>query len=615
MKIRILPISLLVFSTLFLFPKVASAQNNVTVCDADIDQTGFVDIDDYSILVSNFFITPIVVPRANIDKTGLVDIEDYTALAKYFLQVCTTSSSSSSTTTSTQPTRNEWTQDGHDAQRTGYTSESPGSSANWTFVWKWNASDANGGTGGHTYNAPKEARTVTGGSYVYAPAGTSGLYALKKTTGTPDWNIRVTSFNATPAYDTQTGHVFAGGSNGNLYKINPATGNVVGTYNAGNALNKPVMIVGSSVYALTDNGQLHKVDIGTMTREWMYSAGANAGTSMAYSATRQVAIYATSDLYVHAVNSSSGAQKWKTKPTTLPAGFPNEFNTFWPVVAEQNGVVFLRMRLFHDALWSGPGTNGKGGSYPLTNADTRTFLQQNPNLQNLFALDLDDGSKAFIPAVGYGGVEDIVNNAPYINTGPVPVVRKINDQTEVAYSMFRNGQSNTDGRWDSHLGEMVLNNNTIAGLTAGDLRFINHRNGNGVVITDEQTPFTLAGDTIFNAHWGASESTTIVDRSSSKGLTYANPITTTKNPTVIRRQSNCSNKNTATHWTTCGLTLFDDGRFWAGPGWWVYWEVLDPPTPHRSAYSDGLLPRYTYVSDGLIIVEGNGGDLFVLKYR
>src|SRR5207237_644642 len=37
-------------------------------------------------------------------------------------------------------------------------------------------------------------------------------------------------------------------------------------------------------------------------------------------------------------------------------------------------------------------------------------------------------------------------------------------------------------------------------------------------------------------------------------------------------------------------------------------------TPASSAYSQGILPRYTYVSDGLIVVEGNGGDLFVMKH-
>jgi hypothetical protein len=184
----------------------------------------------------------------------------------------------------------------------------------------------------------------------------------------------------------------------------------------------------------------------------------------------------------------------------------------------------------------------------------------------------------------------------------------------VAYSHFRSGQGNPgDGRWDSHLGEMVLDKQTISGLVAGDLRFISS-SGTYIKITDEQTPLTMAGDTVFHAHWGASESLQITDRSSSRGLTYDKPISTIKNPTVIRRIDACSSFNPATHWTTCGLALFDDGRYWSGPGWWVYWNVLDPPTPSRPAYSEGILARYTYVSDGLVIVQGNGGELFVLRH-
>jgi hypothetical protein len=41
---------------------------------------------------------------------------------------------------------------------------------------------------------------------------------------------------------------------------------------------------------------------------------------------------------------------------------------------------------------------------------------------------------------------------------------------------------------------------------------------------------------------------------------------------------------------------------------------MDPPTPPRGAYSEGILPRYTYVADGLIIIEGNGGEIMALRY-
>jgi hypothetical protein len=105
-----------------------------------------------------------------------------------------------------------------------------------------------------------------------------------------------------------------------------------------------------------------------------------------------------------------------------------------------------------------------------------------------------------------------------------------------------------------------------------------------------------------------------LDRSGSRGLSYSRPITTEQNPAVIRRIDACANFSPSTHWTTCGLELFGDARHWDGPGWWVYWNTLDPPTPESTTYSGGILPRYTYVSGGLIVVEGNGGDLFVLTH-
>jgi hypothetical protein len=158
-------------------------------------------------------------------------------------------------------------------------------------------------------------------------------------------------------------------------------------------------------------------------------------------------------------------------------------------------------------------------------------------------------------------------------------------------------------------------------MVAGDLRFIRMSRYNGyggsayVYLVDEQEPITLAGSTIFHAHWGASESVQITDRSSSRGLSYANPIETTNHPTVIRQQAACANKDTTTHWTTCGLTMYQDGRYWDGPGFWEYWNVVAPPgSPQANAYSAGFLPRYTYVSGGLIVVEGNGGELFVLRH-
>ena len=510
----------------------------------------------------------------------------------------------------------EWTQDGHDAQRTGFTQEEPAEP--WSLAWTWNGPDGNGGTGGHAYNAPRDAHTVTGGSYIYVPAGASGLYGLRKSDGGQAWHITATAFNAAPAYDPASGTVFAGGADGNLYKIDSTSGTILGKYAAGSKLNKAVLLVGSNAYVVTESGQLHKVNTGNMSQVWMYSAGSNAATPGAYSASAGLIVFCTADLYVHAVRDANGQAQWRVKPTSHAAQDPYTYDGFWPVIAEQHGLVFVRLNLGANALWSGPnqGTSG-GGVYPSMNTDTRALLLSNNGaLENLFALNLGDGSKKFIPAVGYGGVEfkTSPNSSLSLQSGPVPVVKVNADGSEVAYISFRSGQGNPpDGRWDSHMGEMVLDNTTIPGLAAGDLRFVDFPNSQ-VKVTDEQTPFTMAGSTLFHAHWGASESTALLDRSAGKGLSAGTPITSKARPVVIRRQTSCSNFNQSSHYTNCGLSLFGDGRYWNGPGFWVYWNVMDPPSTAGSAYSDGLLPRYTYASAGLIVVEGNGGDLSVFRY-
>lgn len=504
----------------------------------------------------------------------------------------------------------EWSQDAAGPQRTGYISEEP--ELPWEFIWSWNGPDDKGGAGNHFYDAPPEARSVTGGEYIYAPAGESGIFALSKLDGSLAWNFTAAAVNAAPAYDPTSGMLFAGGADGNLFQIDVQTGEVFREYRAGSAINKSILLAEGFVYALTEIGDLHKVSTDDLSVSWVFQSGARASTPPAFSSSARVVVFATDDLILHAVESEGGAARWSVKPTPNPAQFPYTFEGYWPVISEIHGIVFFRLNLGMDGLWSGP---GEGQKYPDTNSEIREFLEGNPNLKNLFALDLETGEEKFIPAVGYGGVETLVgDDEPELITGPMPVIKPLPDGGEVAYMFFRSGQSpHEDGRWDSHIGEMVLDDATTPGSAAGDLRFVRFSNSY-VHISDEQCPLTMAGDTIFHAHWGASESTRIIDRSQDVGDSFENPIPSRSNPPVIRRMQACQDYNPDTHWTTCGLTLYDDGRFWNGPGWWVYWDTLDPPTPSRRAYSEGILPRYTYVSDGLVIVQGNGGELMIFQH-
>ena len=515
--------------------------------------------------------------------------------------------------------RGEWHQDGGDAQRTSFTAEEP--ELPWTLAWTWNGPDARGGAGGHRYHQPQphtpwEARICTGGTHVYAPAGTNGLFALRKTDGTVAWQFREGACEATPAYDAADGSVLVGTGTGTLFKLDAATGKITGQFAADGPLHKSVLLAGGHAYALTDGGVLHKVDVRDMKPVWTYRAGAAAQTLPAFSTAQQMVIFCTADLRVHGVNAADGRRKWAVKPTPLAPGDDVEFTGGWPVVAEKRGVVFVRLLIggIDTVLWSGGGPHGK---WPTNNAAIRQRLVENPRWKNLFALRLEDGAEAFVPAVGPAGVEDLRAGRPRLRVPEMPVVKNIGDR-EVAYLQWRNGDTRDpkwDGRWDSHLGELVLDDATVPGCAAGDARFVQFQeHGGWVHVTDESCPLSMAGQTLFYAHWDMSQSARLTDRSPALGRTRAAPIKTEARPPVVRHlRLAADDLDPATHWTKKSMTLMD-GRYFGGPGWWTYANVLDPPTPARDAYSEGILPRFTCVSDGLIIVQGNGGELFVLRH-
>lgn len=511
----------------------------------------------------------------------------------------------------------EWSQDAHDGGRTGATAESP--DLPWTFLWTWNGSDAQGGLGGRRYQASAEARPVTGGEYVYVPAGAvngegyGGLYALRKCNGTVAWQSTVTAFNAPPAYHA-AGVLFAGGANGLLYQFDAATGQVLGTYTAGGPLNKSILLAGDFVYVVTDGGQLHKVSAATMAPAWTYAAGSSVATPPAHSAASSIVVFCTDDLYVHGVNDADGTRSWRVKPSpNTPGGPPEYFNSFefsWPVIADSHGLVLVRQTTmnYHD-LW-GPGPMGR---YPDTNAAIRDYLIANPSKKNLFALDLENGSERFVPAVGTAYLETYSSGGVVGGiVGCPPVVRTYPDGTEVAYELWRCGQTTSggapvDGRWDSQVGEMVLDGQTIPGLAAGDLRRVQWVDD--FVITDEQGPLVMAGDTLLYGHWAFCEHRRLIDRSPSLGLdtNWNNPIQVQPLPSMVRWIAGQGTPDVQTHWYPGSmLEMFGDPRVQPGPGWWGYWNVWGP--------DPSFGPRYTLVSDGLVIVSGGGGDLFVFAH-
>ena len=496
----------------------------------------------------------------------------------------------------------EWTQHAHDAQHTSYNPISVPTP--WRWKWAWNGPNATGGIVAGKFGLPRNSQPVTGGGRVYIAAGSRGVYALDNANGAVVWNKNPGgNINSTPAYDADTGALFVVSSNGALYKLNAATGATSANFaGAGaSALPLPPAIAGDRVFfSMGDN--VYAINKNTMKQVWSYNAGSPVDTPPAYSTTRDFVVVASRDLYVHAIRNSNGAQAWRTKTTVLEGGdsrssATNDFaqvSRGWPVVAEQNGVVLVKLELDWGTLWT-------WSPWPSTNGAMRSNLTNKAEEQALLALDLDDGASAFIPNVGHGGFGD----GNYMPMGPMPVVKRYNDGSEVAYVVMRGSPclgSTCDGRWDSRLGELLLNNNTVSGFSAGQVRFID----NTFFPTDEQAYLSMAGDQLLGGHWMFGLAHQILDRSASRGGSAGSPITTANLPHIIASASNCG--FSTSHYCQDGLTQDGDSRTIPG-GFYIYYKQGAVYDRYWSEYAGWVVSNdtlYFVSTDGAVVALENG---------
>lgn len=528
-----------------------------------------------------------------------------------------------------------WPQMAHDAQRTGYTPVEP--KLPWRFAWHWKPNDM--------YSMPNGLHIVTGDGKVYVPGGDQGLYAVNLANGKTAWRFDSGHYiEEAAAFDINTQSVLVGDHSGRVYRLDAKTGKVQASYQADSAIRTGVLLVDTHAYITTEAGKLHKIEIASMSQVWIYDAGVKAVTAASYSPSRRLLIFGTADLTVHAVNESDGSRKWAKKPptphsvtpcglgSTTPADKPYSYQYGFPVIAESVGVVFIRMRLGEGStewLWAA----GPKGRFPTTNAGIKRYLRENRNLQPLFALSLDSGNEAFIPAVGNGGIDssfafdcgNVIAPGVISTIGPMPVVKTFPDGSQAAYIQFRNGDvqdKEWDGRWDSHPGEMILS--PLPGWQIGDMRFIPSPT-HDTQISDEQGFGSMAGNTYFINHWMTINPITITDRSPRRGRMYAQPLGASFGPIILRRARPVTQvpggSNPRSRYFPGPIASWCDGRWYDSEGFWMYWKQLDPPTQSPCnpdgtgpGYGDAHRPRYTVVSDGYILVVGHGGDVFALRH-
>ncbi|PWH16117.1 MAG: pyrrolo-quinoline quinone [Ardenticatenia bacterium] len=495
----------------------------------------------------------------------------------------------------------EWSQHAHDAQHTSYTAQVV--SYPWRLRWIWNGVDASGRVLKVTSSGsiPRNVQPVTGGGRVYIAAGSDGVFALGEATGQQLWRRSgIGDVRSTVAYDATTQAVFVVSANGRLYKLRASDGEVIGQFNANQTsdLPMPPALIRDRVF-FAMGGSVYAVDKKTMQPIWAYNAGATVAVPPAYSPSRDLVVIATEpDLYVHAIRNTDGTRQWRIRPVYSSPNSDDrpEYRYGWPVVAEGAGYVLIKVRLNWGTLWR---------NWPQTNSGMRQLLTENPGDQALFVLDLDDGQVPFIANVGHGGYGD----QDYLPMGPQPVVKRLANGKDVVYTIIRAKRAHYDSRWDSHFGEMVLDNATVSGLQGGDVRFIRFDWPPGweapYLLTDEQPNVSMAGDYLFGGHWEAGFAMRILDRSAARG-SFESPITTQRLATVATSQDNpgvCA--FSAGHYCPSGLENTRPYDF----GFYIYYNQGNVYDRYWSEYATWVVSNqnvYFRSCDGAVIALTSG---------
>ncbi|MCX7609815.1 MAG: PQQ-binding-like beta-propeller repeat protein [Anaerolineales bacterium] len=518
--------------------------------------------------------------------------------------VLTTNPSATPVATSASPvspaSSSEWSQHAHDAQHTGYTSQVV--PYPWRVRWIWNGVDERGRVRKVTSSGslPRNVQPVTGRGRVYIAAGVDGVFALDEATGEQVWQrAGLGDVRSTLAYDAHTQTVFALSANGRLYKLNAADGALLGEFNSGQSSDLPLppalsgdrlfFSMGSAVFA---------VQTQTMELLWRYDAGAQVAVPPAYSPSRNLVVVATEpDLYVHAVDGSNGTLRWRIRPVHPDRKFedPTEYRYGWPVIAENAGYVLIKVRLDWERIWQ---------DWPQTNPEMRRFLTENPGDQALFVLDLDDGRIPFLANVGHGGYGD----GGYIPMGPQPVVKRLETGQEVVYIVIR-AKHAYDARWDSHFGEMMLDDRTVSGLQGGDVRFIAFDwppgSSDPFLLTDEQPNISMAGDYLFGGHWEAGFALRLLDRSERYG-SFDHKIPSERLATVVTSQDNAGAcPFTPSHYCASGLENTRGYDF----GFYIYYGQGAVYDRYWSEYAVWVISNdnlYFRSCDGAIIALTSG---------
>jgi len=497
-----------------------------------------------------------------------------------------------------------WSQLGGNPQRTHYVDASlPASSGalnqTWRVLWVWNGPNGDSGPAAGHLALPKGVAPIVGDGRLYIGHSDGVVRAINAATGSLAWSQSVGGqIQNVGAYDAATQAVYVGSTNGRLFKLRAADGQILDEFNAGAEIRQAVLLVGDTAYIGTMAGNFYAVRLETMEQRWAYSADGSAllGSAAYASKGGGLLIFPSEDKSIHAVRVADGTRAWRVAvnagedPQRDNRRFPDSF----PVVAEAADAVIIRSYFKWGLTWS------DAAGAPSSQSAIRDFIANGPEYESFIVLDLDDGARRFIAPVLSGGIG---NNDDYYSSPPQAVVKRLPDGKDVAYVLWRNRDAcraaTCDGREDSTIGEMDLQ--------TGAIRFVeDHKNAGTIRLpTDEQGALSMVGDVIFHSHWMSLGALRIPNRATG-GSSFSSPISSQEYMSVSQTlgSGQCAERNTAQRFCPVGHNAGGDEGYQLDPGFYLYYgtKVYDTyfsPPVRGAIFDSGVL--YWKSVDGAII--------------
>lgn len=220
---------------------------------------------------------------------------------------------------------NDWNQVQKDPQRSGYTAEIIGT----TIQVKWRYAFAPERVHPQVQAIVYDDGT---GAKVFVGTEMGNMNAIDAANGTKKWSATIGSpiLNSVAA---DNGKVYFGAMDGAVYALNTSDGTQAWKTQASKKgfSTAPILADGKVMLGGRD-GKFYAFDAASGNKIWEYDAGSPILQTAAWNGGK--AFFGTMDMYVHAVNTTNGAQVWKSAKTKGIA-----FKDYWPVVTQGKVII------------------------------------------------------------------------------------------------------------------------------------------------------------------------------------------------------------------------------------------------------------------------------------